>query len=207
MATELQAYQEILDRLKPALDQEGLEVELLGVEDQTLNIRARRVGPGVPVAFMVRAISGTFRRYQPDIQDVCLTEYDPGPEDLRPTKPSPDFEKVLNHRPASPIPRARGIPGVDLSGLDRRQAVRALEAFTRSWSRRSKRLRVLGLEEEQPRRAAEKWASYYEQEFHRIRKDEDQPGAWTIELEEGLEAVTPDDLVEVIPGKVFLVEP
>ena len=70
--------EEIVEKLRPTLRQEGLEVDFLGREGAIVNIRAKRVSPGVPVAFLVKAIAGTFRRYLPEIEDVCLAEYDPG---------------------------------------------------------------------------------------------------------------------------------
>ncbi len=201
---ELAKHQEILERLRPALEQEGLEVEAQGVEGETLNIRARRTGPGVPVAFMVKAISGTFRRYLPEIQDVCLTEYDPGPEGAPKTRSSPDFEKVLRHRAPSVPVQPRGIPAVDLSGLDRRQAIRALEAFVRVWSAQSGKVRFHGLTEDAPQRAAEKWASVYREDYHSLVKDSED--VWTVYFGEVGVNGSKIEAEEVMPGRVFLID-
>lgn len=189
---------EILEKLRPALEQEGLEAEVLGVEGSTLNIRVKRTGPGVPVAFMVRAISGTFHRYLPEIQDVCLVEYDPGEQQL---KSSPEFDKVFKHRPKSAVPPPRGVPGVDLSGLSRADAVRAIEAFVRMWSEKVDRIKLAGLSDDAPLRAARKWADVYSDQYHSIDKSDQE---WTVHFNQPGEAV-PDEPVEMMPGSILLV--
>lgn len=85
--------EEIFGKLQPTLHKEGFEVDFLGTEGAVVNIRARRVGAGVPVAFVVKALAGTCRRYLNGIEDVCLAEYDPG-EDI-PVTESQTFEPVF----------------------------------------------------------------------------------------------------------------
>lgn len=189
---------EILEKLRPALEQEGLEAELVGIEGSTLNIRVRRTGPGVPVAFMVRAISGTFHRYLPEIQDVCLVEYDPGEQQL---KSSPEFDKVFKHRAKSAVPAPRGIPGVDLSGLSRAEAVRAIEAFVKMWAQKVDRIKLAGLEDDAPLRAARKWADHYSDQYHSIDKEN---GLWTVHFNQPQQAA-PDEPVEMMPGSILLI--
>lgn len=45
---------------------------MMGREDHRLLVRARRTGPGTPVAFLVKALEGTLRRYHPDLTEVEL---------------------------------------------------------------------------------------------------------------------------------------
>lgn len=190
--------QEILDKLESTFQSEGLEFELIGVDGETLNLRGRRVAPGVPAAFMIRAISGTFRRYLPDIQDVCLLEYDPGPEGMKTTQSSPDFEKVLRHAPPTANLALKGIPALELHGLDRRQSVLALESFVKLWKDRVPYLRVYGRSQDAPRRAVEKWAN-----FNDKRLEADALDRWTVYLREDI----PDpglENEERMPGRVFL---
>ncbi len=195
----LNRSQQILDKLEATFQSEGLEFELIGVEGETLNLRGRRVAPGVPAAFMVRAISGTFRRYLPDIQDVCLLEYDPGPEGMKTTQSSPDFERVLRHAPPTAHLALKGIPALELHGLDRRQSVRALEAFVKLWKDKVPYVRVYGREEDAPRRAVEKWANFNEK-----RLEADAPDRWTVYIREDIADPGLNE-EERMPGRVFLI--
>lgn len=194
---------EIIEKLRPKLRAEGLEVDFVNQDGAIVNIRARRVAPGVPVAFLVKAIAGTYRRYLPEIEDVCLTEYDPG-ESIG-TAPSETFQPVFQHKPMAPGLAVMGLPLLDLSGLDRRQAIQALESFFRVWSAKSPLLGVEGLSEDAAQRAMKKWASVYRDEYFKV--EEVSPGRSNI-------IVSNDDpksistilerAEERMPGKIFL---
>jgi hypothetical protein len=156
---------EILAKLQPTFDHEGLDVEVVRESGESLHIRARRTSPGVPVAFLVKAIAGTLRRYHESLREVVLEEYDAG-ENIETAKAedSPEFAKVLQHRPhAVPAP-AKGAEwmGLDLRGSDRAEAIKALEYAQRIWTEQERdRFLVRGLEEDPARRAWEKWSSFY----------------------------------------------
>ncbi len=195
--------EEIFEKLQPTLRQEGLEVDYLGREGSVVNIRAKRVAPGVPVVFLVKAIAGTFRRYLPDVEDVCLVEYDPG-EGIG-TSPSTTFQAVLSHRPPVSSLILAGLPVADLSGLSRRDAVRALEGFVKMWAPRSPVVAVQGLSEDAPRRAARKWSEVYRDDYREL--EEVSTDRWEIAF--GTEH--PDEIAvlrargdEVMPGRIFL---
>jgi hypothetical protein len=195
--------EEIIDKLRPTLRQEGLEVDFLGHDGPVVNIRARRVGPGVPVAFLVKAIAGTYRRYLPEVKDVCLVEYDPGAGIA--TSPSQTFEPVFAHRPPGQSLGLEGLPVVDLKGLSRRDAIRAIEGFVRLWASRSPLLALRGLAEDAPLRAARKWAAVYRKDYREIL--EVSQDRWEIVLD----ASNPERLTrlksqgdEIMPGKIFL---
>lgn len=193
---------EIIEKLRPKLREEGLEVDFLGREGEIVNIRARRVAPGVPVAFLVKAIAGTYRRYMPEIVDVCLAEYDPG-EEIG-TAASETFEPVFKHKPVAQTLALAGIPVLDLSGLDRRQAVKSLENFFRMWKARSALLGVQGLEEDAPKRAAQKWASVYREEYQEI--DQISDARWNIVLDRQSVEASRNLEEETMPGRIFLTD-
>lgn len=194
---------EIIEKLQPKLKEEGLEVEYLGVDGDVVNIRAKRISPGVPVAFLVKAIAGTFRRYLPEVRDVCLTEYDPG-EEIG-TAPSETFEPVFKHKPVAAQLNLHGVPVVDLHGLDRKNAVKALENFFRVWGSKSPRLGVLGVEEDPVTRAVSKWSAVYSDEFRDLIKISEN--RWEITLDHQEPVLLRDDLGdEVMPGKIFLTD-
>lgn len=195
--------QEIIEKLEPTLRHEGLEVELLGQEEAVVNIRARRIGPGVPVAFLVKAIAGTFRRYLPEVKDVCLVEYDPG-EGIG-TAASPTFDQVFAHRPGSSPLALRGFPVLDLNDLDRRDAVRALEGFFKVWGSRIPAFAVVGLEQDGPQRATGKWAQVYRQDYR--EKREVSADRWEFSLSDEVEPALAALCAlgeERMPGRIFL---
>jgi hypothetical protein len=194
---------EIIDKLRPKLREEGLEVDFLGREGPVVNIRAKRVAPGVPVAFLVKAIAGTYRRYLPEVEDVCLAEYDPG-ESIG-TAPSETFEPVFQHKPVAASLGLVGLPVIDLSGLDRRQAVQALESFYKVWSKKSPIVGVEGLTEDAPLRAMKKWASVYRDDYSETQVVSDQ--RWNIIVSANSEDAVKDMLSkddECMPGKIFI---
>ncbi len=195
-----------MERLKPALAQEGVEVEVIGQEGSVLKIRARRYGPGVPVAFLVKAIAGTFRRYHPEVKEVSLEEYDPGPEGLPAAPPSPEFDKVLKHKPHSVTRTMTGVPGIDLSGLPRAEAITALENAVRVWTNQDVgRFSIHGAQDDVAKRAIEKWLNHYKahQSWHWA---EGRPGVVIIHLDKVCQdpACTSADEELVMPGKIVL---
>lgn len=194
--------EEIIDKLRPTLQQEGLEVDFLGREGEIVNLRARRVAPGVPVAFMIKAIAGTFRRYLPEVADVCLVEYDPGVGIE--TAQSATFAPVFAHRPPLSSLALAGLPVADLAGLSRRDAVKAIEGFLKVWGGRSPLVAISGLREDAPRRAARKWLSVYRDDYREVHEiDRDR---WEILLG-GDETVLTELRArgdEVMPGRIFL---
>lgn len=195
--------EEIIDKLRPTLRQEGLEVDFLGLQDTVVNIRARRVAPGVPVVFLVKAIAGTYKRYLPEVDDVCLVEYDPG-EGIA-TAPSETFAPLLSHRSVCEKLLLHGLPAVNLQGLNRRDAVRAIEGFVKVWGARSPVVAICGLTEDAPRRAASKWAQVYRDDYRELLEvDADR---WEIVLDQDsseqiAELKSKGD--EVMPGRIFL---
>ena len=194
--------EQIIDKLRPTLKQEGLEVDFLGQEGSVVNIRAQRVGPGVPVAFLVKAIAGTYKRYLPEIEDVCLTEYDAG--DFAPTAPSETFEPVFNHKPVSAHLKLEGIPVLDLKGLNRKDAVLAIEGFFKVWAQRSPLILLEGLTEDAPYRAAEKWAAVYREDYRELRRLSEQRWEIVLSMDSGeLDRVRALG-EEVMPGRIFV---
>ena len=155
---------EILAKLEPTLAHEGVVVEVLRESEENLHIRAKRIAPGVPVAFLVKAIAGTLRRYHENLREVVLEEYDPGENIPVPEEVSPEFDKVLKHRPSAvSTPQSQEWMGLDLRGSDRAHAVRALETAHRIWSAQSlDRFLVRGLDEDPVERAWLKWSTFYD---------------------------------------------
>lgn len=141
---ELHQTREILEKLDPVLREQGVELTLVTVDEGRVHLRARRLDAEARVAFAVRAVAGTLRRYLPGFREIHLeaVEQDAG-------SPRP---------PAGPA--FPGLPGLDLAGLSRRQAARALESFAALCRRRGDaRFRVLGLHEPEPLQATRAWCA------------------------------------------------
>lgn len=200
----------ILDRLGTAAEREGLTLELCRVDqDAVLELKARRSAPGVPIAFMLKAIEGTFRRYYPEISGVRLVDYDPGPEEVRAQKTRIEdttFAPLARHKaPSLPVPA--GIPGVDLRGLDRARAVRALENFVDLWGPREvDRLKVVGRTEDGPGRAIQKWLHVYADRVQSQHPDATDPEALVLHLTSACQdpSCIQGEPVELMPGKILL---
>lgn len=194
---------EIIDKLQPTLRKEGFEVDFLGTEGSVVNIRARRVGAGVPVAFLVKALAGTCRRYLTDIEDVCLAEYDPG--DFIPVAPSETFEPVFRHSATVQALLLGGVPVVDLTGLGRRDAIRAIEGCVLVWGKRSPMIALQGLAADAPLRAARKWAAVYRDRYREIREiSSDRWEIFFVERDNPRMSELRSRKDEVMPGRVFL---
>lgn len=110
--------QDILDRLKVVFDAEGLVVTIDHFEGDTLYINMERTAKGAPVIFMAKAIGGTFRRYLPAIQNVLINSFT---NHLHGTQNEPTEEK--------PLFSFNGLPELNMSGIDPRNAVLALDNF------------------------------------------------------------------------------
>ena len=155
--------QEILAKLQGTFEQEGVHFEVVGEEQDRLLVRARRSGPGTPVAFLVKALEGTLRRYHEHLKEVELVEYDPGEGSSTPEVPSQEFDKVLKHKASPSKLNLPEVPGRDLSGCDRAEAVKALEQAYKIWSAQGvQRFLIKGLSQDPVRRAVEKWREFYE---------------------------------------------
>lgn len=155
--------EEILAKLQGTFEQEGVHFEVVGQDGERLLVRARRSGPGTPVAFLVKALEGTLRRYHEHLKEVELVEYDPGEGSSTPEVPSQEFDKVLKHKAAPSKLNLPEVPGLDLSGCDRAEAVKALEQAHKIWSGQGvERFLIKGMSQDPVQRAVEKWRSFYE---------------------------------------------
>lgn len=190
----------ILERLAPSLAEQGIEVTLTGSEGGVVRIEARRTGPGWPLAFLSRALEGTFKRYLPGFRGLLLEGYVPL-EGRTPGGGGP---------PAPPEagPPFQGIPGVDLGGLDRSRAARSLESFVALALRKGARVvKVRGLDHEPAHRAAEKWADLYRGTWTSQHLEEGRTDAWIVHFDRPcLDPSCARDLSEeILPGALVLI--
>lgn len=190
---DLERARDIVLRLKPVLEEQGLELEVTGADGGTVILRGRRVRRGAPIAFMVKAVEGTFRRYLADFQGVRLEAFEELPQAPEPPAAGPGFQ---------------GLPGVDLSGADRAEAARALETFAVLARRRSvPRFKILGLGEDAALRAAQKWRDLYAADLRSVHPEESSPDSWIVHLDAACHdpACSAGQAEEILPARVLLV--
>lgn len=190
---DLERARDIVLRLKPVLDEQGLELEVTGADGGTVLLRGRRVRRGAPIAFMVKAVEGTFRRYLADFQDVRLEAFEELPQAPEPPAAGPGFQ---------------GLPGIDLSGADRAEAARALETFAVLARRRSvPRFKIHGLGEDAALRAAQKWRDLYAADLRSVHPDEGSSDRWIVHLDDECQdpACCAGAQEEILPARVLLV--
>lgn len=197
---------EILERLAGTFRQEGVEFDVLGRDGLRLLVRARRSGPGVPVAFLVKALEGTLKRYHPELREVELVEYDPGEGSSTPEQSSPEFDKVLKHRAnAAALTSLPQAPGLVLSGCDRAQAIQAVEQAHKMWARQGVHyFKIRGYSEEAVQRAVDKWLSFYG--HARSWEREDDPDILRITLKSAPQGEFPESEVLWFPSRLMLIQ-
>jgi len=188
--------QGILARLAPLLEQEGLNVQVVDVREGMVHLRGHRVSPGLPMAFMVRALEGTFRRYLPGFRGVALDEW----QDLQGPEDSPT--------PRTFGPTMRGLPGLDLAGTDRKQAVQALEAFAGMMHRQAASCaRLLGVAQDEPERAVRRWLSVHREDGVFGHPEAGHQSRWILHFGQACEAAEtchPDEPGETLPARILI---
>jgi len=190
--------QSILARLNPLLEQEGLELQVVDVDEGVVHLRGRRVSPGVPVAFMVRALEGTFRRYLPGFREVALDEWQGLEEPEAFSKP----------RTSGPI--MRGLPGLDLAGTNRKEAAQALEIFAGMMRRQGASCaRLLGVAPDEPERAVRKWLSVHREDGVLGHPEAGAQDRWILHFGQPCEAAETchqGESGETLPARILLLD-
>ena len=85
---ELHQTREILEKLDPVLREQGVELTLVTVDEGRVHLRARRLDAEARVAFAVRAVAGTLRRYLPGFREIHLRPWSRTPVPSLPAGPA-----------------------------------------------------------------------------------------------------------------------
>ncbi len=141
-------------------------------------------------------MAGIFRRYLPGFREILLEALE---------------DKLPEPAPAPPVgPGFRGLPGLDLAGLDRRQAARALDSFADLARRRGEtRFRVVGLDQEGPVQAAGQWCALNLGATTWRHAEGDRGNAWIIHLAGPCPApgaCGAGEEGETVPARILLVD-
>ena len=151
--TLTQEIKKILDKLKILFDEHGLRVELDYIDKNTATafFRMERFAQGLPAAFIIKGMGGTFRRYLPEIKDAAISSYKGLPEHQPGNAPE---EKSQAIKPDN----SQKTPGLNLKGCSRLEASRALAAFLDMMRRNGENLfRITGTDEKEAMSAFRQW--------------------------------------------------
>ncbi len=192
---------EIIKEIQPILQQENMELTILGESNDLVKIGIHRTGPGSPVAFMVKAIEGTFKKYHSSINKVELASYEPNDHAAI---ASDLTEKILHPETSGVAMKVQGNPILDLSDQNQKDSLSALEAFLRMWSQSVSILGVAGISETGPSNAIKKWSTHFEKAYDTIIPDPENSNLVWITLNDTtvLEDRLKDN--EVFPAKAYL---
>ncbi|MGI5845028.1 MAG: hypothetical protein ACOX9B_12745 [Candidatus Xenobium sp.] len=186
----------ILARLNPLLKEEGLEFQVVDVAEGVVHLRGRRVSAGAPMAFVVRALEGTFRRYLPGFREVALDEW----QGLQ--------EPPASCEPRIPGLRMSGLPALDLAGTDRQKAAQALEIFFGMLRRQGASCaRLLGVAADGPERAVRKWLAVRREDGVLGHLEAGHRDRWILHFGQACEAAetcNPEESVETLPARILL---
>lgn len=148
-----QEIQKILDKLKILFDEQGLRVELDYIDKKTATafFRMERFAKGLPAAFIIKGMGGTFRRYLPEIKEAAISSYQGLPE---PERNDASSEASNNSQPD----KSQKTPGLSLKGCTRSEAARALCTFLDMMRRNGENLfRITGTDEKEVLPALKQW--------------------------------------------------
>lgn len=148
-----QEIQKILDKLKVLFDEQGLRVELDYIDQKTSTayFRMERFAKGLPAAFIIKGMGGTFRRYLPEIKEAAISSYQGLAEPERNEAPAEASHDSEAHN-------SQKTPGLSLKGCGRAEAARALCAFLDMMRRNGENLfRITGTDEKEVAPALRQW--------------------------------------------------
>ena len=152
-----------------------------------VRIRLERFAPGLPTAFMVKGLQGTFRRYYDPDTDVILEEYKvlSQAEGAKPASSAvkEDFERAWKAHTGRAVFKA--VPGIDLSGASAQLSACAWENFTAMLKRQDEKFAVVSLDNDPSRRVLRQWSSINSAYLHRFARSEN---LWALHLD----VLTPD---------------
>lgn len=173
--------QEILTKLKEVLGKEGLRIISCQPEDGTssIHINMERFAPGLPAAFMVKALQGTFRRYGNPEAEVILDDYIVLPEAKnRPSESSEQLKEdiVSGLKGEQSFAKVTGghklfksAAGLKLEGGSAQDYSAALELFMQMMQRRGIEEFAVYAADREALRVLRQWGGINEAWIHKAR--------------------------------------
>lgn len=201
--------EEIFKKLEETFSNEGVRLESFRLDEsfKRVYISLKRFAPGLPTAFLVKGLQGTFRRYLDRQTEVVLERYEVLPEATEATSKSSEQLKqdLLKGAAHSPALAFKETPCLDLRGASAKEAVSALEVFINMVTRQNLKICRFYLDDQNSRRVVRQWAAINGAKLSCLSKNDE---LWLLHLEpsSGNELTEPVELSkqEVLPYRVLL---
>ena len=201
--------EEILKKLEKTFDHEGVRLVSFHLDDSSkrVYVNLERFAPGLPTAFLVKGLQGTFRRYWDRQTEVILEHYQVLPEASETISHSSeqlkqDLLKGASHTPALAF---KGIPCLDMRGASAKEAVSCLEVFINMVTRQSLKFCQLYLDNQNSRRVVRQWAAINDAKLSCLSEKEE---LWRLQFaqssEKELDKQPEFSKQEVLPYRVLL---
>lgn len=201
--------EEIFKKLEETFGNEGVRLESFRLDDSSkrVYVSLKRFAPGLPTAFLVKGLQGTFRRYLDRQTEVILEHYEVLPEAAEASSKSSeqlkqDLLKGASHSPALAF---REIPCLDMRGASAKEAVSALEVFINMVTRQNLKVCRFYLDDQNSRRVVRQWAAINGAKLSCLSKKD---GLWSLQLEPSSENELAEQKElskqEVLPYRVLL---
>ncbi|MBQ7503438.1 hypothetical protein IJT93_12150 [bacterium] len=162
---------DIIKKLEATLADEGLKITSFAFRNgsKEFHISMQRFAPGLPTAFMVKGLQGTFRRYLDPQISVVLDGYEVLPDSgERPSHSSEELKSAILNGPAGNL-QFENMPLLKFSvqNNDRHAAAEALENFVRMIKRRGLETFAADCPAEAPLKVLKQWCAINRAYMHR----------------------------------------
>lgn len=201
--------EEIFKKLEKTFDHEGVRLVSFHLDEPSkrVYINLERFAPGLPTAFLVKGLQGTFRRYWDRQTEVILEHYEVLPEASETTSHSSEQLKQDLLRGASHTPALafKGMPCLDMRGASAKEAVSSLEAFINMVTRQGLEVCQFYLDNQNSRRVVRQWAAINGAKLSCLSEKEE---LWRLQFAQSSEkelGEQPDfSKQEILPYRVLL---
>lgn len=200
--------EEILQKLEKTFSDEGVRFVNFHLDESThqAKVSLERFAPGLPTAFLLKGLQGTFRRYFHPQTEVILEDYNVLPEASQATSQSSEQLKrdLLKGATHSPALAFKGMPCLDMRGASAKEAASSLESFINMLTRQELKTCLLYLDERNSRRVARQWAAINGANLDCVSQ---QSSLWRLQLEGATENDSQQfqsSQPEVLPYKILL---
>lgn len=205
--------EEIFNKLEQTFSNEGIRLVSFRLDEpsQRVYISLERFAPGLPTAFLVKGLQGTFRRYLDRQIEVILEHYEVLSETAQAlSKSSKQLKQdLLKGVAPSPALAFKGTPCLDMRGASASEAASSLETFINIIKRQELKDCLFYLDNQNSRRVVRQWAAINGAHLSCLSKEN---GLWHLQLSNTSEEKDEEKLskrpdlskMERLPYKILL---
>lgn len=201
--------EKIFEKLEKTFGNEGVRLTGFHLDESSkqIYVNLERFAPGLPTAFLVKGLQGTFRRYFDQKTEVILEDYKVLPKAADGISQSSeqlrqDLLKGVAHPPALTF---KGMPCLDMRGASAKEAVSSLEIFINIVTRQNLQSCLLYLDNKNSRRVTRQWAAINRAQLSCLSEEKE---LWHLQLENPSEHELTEQFEvskpEVLPYKILL---